>query len=67
MGSHTIGLIKPVKKSGDTHVLRSKIVGAADDYMLGHELPDFAKENGGLDKLRDELFELLTAYNYPNG
>lgn len=62
MSTHSTNVLK---KIGSTHKLRSKIIEAADDYLLGWELQGFADENGGLDKLREDLFNLIKAYNYP--
>lgn len=39
--------------------IETRIVEAASDYKMGLANEGFAAENGGVDKLRDELFALV--------
>lgn len=39
-----------------------QVASAASDYKMGHTYAGFADEFGGLDKLRNELFSAVTAW-----
>lgn len=42
--------------------LLKKIAEAASDYKMGLNIPEFADNFGGIDKLREELFALVTQW-----
>lgn len=42
--------------------IQQRITDAASDYKMGLENQGFADEYGGVDKLREELFTLVTEW-----
>lgn len=46
--------------------LKDKIIEASIDYWQGHQNDGFAQEYGGLEKLKEELFELIVCYQTPD-